>query len=48
MVGVIENDKVGVMKKYRDNIIYKSIKSSAITHLLCSVHFTEFSYLLFI
>lgn len=34
IVGVIENDKVGVVKKYRDNLMYKSVKPSAITHLL--------------
>lgn len=30
IVGVIENDKVGVVKKYRDNLMYKSVKPSAI------------------
>lgn len=44
MVGVIENDKVGVVKKHRDNLMCKSVKSSAIFHLLCSVHFTDFLY----
>lgn len=42
IVGVIENDKVGMVKKYRDNLMYKSVKSSAITHLLCYVCITEF------